>query len=59
MMTNRMKARYVGDQETPALEKNKVYDVLSVENGWLRVMTELDVDYLFPPEVFEVVIWEI
>lgn len=50
-----MKAKYIGTKETPALEKNKLYDVLSMEKGWLRIMTELDEDYLFPPEAFEIV----
>lgn len=49
-----MKVKYIGKVETPALEKNKLYDVISVEKGWLRIMTELDEDYLFPPEVFEI-----
>lgn len=50
-----MKVRYIGKHETPALERDKLYEVLSMEKGWLRIMTELDEDYLFPPEVFEVV----
>lgn len=50
-----MKVKYIGEKDTPALEKNKLYDVLSVENGWLRIMTELDEDYLFPKELFEIV----
>lgn len=50
-----MKVKYIGDADTLALERDKVYDVISVEKGWLRVMTELDEDYLFPPEIFEVV----
>lgn len=50
-----MKVKYIGKKETPALEKNKLYDVLSVEKGWLRIMTELDEDYLFPADAFEIV----
>jgi hypothetical protein len=50
-----MKVKYLGKIDTPALEKGKIYDVMSVEKGWLRIMTELDEDYLFPPEQFEVV----
>ena len=50
-----MKIKYLGKVNTPALEKDKVYDVMSVEKGWFRVMTELDEDYLFPPEQFEVI----
>ena len=49
-----MKVKYIG-KSLVALEVNKIYDVLAVENGWYRIMTELDEDYLFPPEAFEVV----
>ena len=49
-----MKVKYIG-QDTPAIDKQKKYDVLSVEKGWYRIMTELDVDYLFHPNQFEVV----
>lgn len=50
-----MKVRYIGRYETLALDRDKLYEVISVEKGWLRIMTELDEDYLFPPELFEVV----
>lgn len=50
-----MKVKYIGTVDTVALEKGKVYDVISVEKGWYRIMTELDDDYLFPPNAFEVV----
>lgn len=50
-----MKVKYIGKLDTLALEKNKIYDVLSIEKGWYRIMTELDEDYLFPPEQFETV----
>ena len=50
-----MKVKYMSNYETPALEKNKIYDVISVEKGWYRIMTEIDEDYLFPPEAFEIV----
>ena len=50
-----MKVKFTADSETLALEKNKVYDVMSVEKGWYRIMTELEEDYLFPPEAFEII----
>lgn len=50
-----MKVKYIGKFDTPAFERGKAYDVLSIEKGWYRIMTELDEDYLFPPEFFEVV----
>ena len=50
-----MKVKYIGKAKTIALKKGKVYDVLSVEKGWFRIMTELNEDYLFPPEQFETI----
>ena len=50
-----MKIKFLGKINTPALEKGKLYDVISIEKGWYRIMTELDEDYLFPPEQFEIV----
>ncbi len=49
-----MKVKYIGD-DIVAIDKDKSYDVMSIEKGWYRIMTELDEDYLFPPEVFEIV----
>jgi hypothetical protein len=51
--------KYIGKKETLAFKRDKIYIVLSVEEGigkkWYRIMTELHDDYLFPPEVFEIV----
>lgn len=47
-----MKVKYIGTTNM-ALINGSVYDVISVEKGWYRIMTELDEDYLFPPKVFE------
>lgn len=49
-----MKVRYIG-KELVGVCKGKIYEVLSIEKGWFRIMTELDDTYLFPPKVFEVV----
>lgn len=50
-----MKVKYIGNRDTLAFEKSKIYEVMSIEKGWYRIMTELDEDYLFPPELFEIV----
>ena len=50
-----MKVKFLGKVNTVALEKGKTYEVLSIEKGWFRIMTELDEDYLFPPAQFEIV----
>ncbi len=48
-----MTVKYIGEVDTLAFEKDKLYKVESVEKGWYRIMTELDEDYLFPPRLFE------
>jgi hypothetical protein len=50
-----MKVKYIGPSDTLAFEQNKVYDVIPIEKGWYRIMTELNEDYLFPPEQFEII----
>ena len=37
------------------LTHGEIYDVISIENGWYRVIDDTDEDYLYPPEAFEVV----
>ncbi len=50
-----MKVKYIGSYDTPAIDKTKIYEVISIERNWYRIMTELDEDYLFPPNLFEIV----
>ena len=57
-----MKVRYIGKREVdiPNSYKifmdvlpGKVYEVLSIEDGWYRLIDESGEDYLYPPENFE------
>ena len=48
-----MKVRYLGKTEFLVLTNNKVYDVISVEKGWYRVVDDSGEDYLYPPKYFE------
>ena len=53
-----MKVRFIGEPFDYAIEpfiKGKVYEVLSVEKDWYRIICEVGEDYLFPPELFEIV----
>lgn len=47
------KVRYIGGWDTIALTLGKEYEVLSIEKGWYRIMSDLGEDYLFPPKLFE------
>lgn len=57
-----MKARYMGKTDPLILTHGNIYEVLSVEKGWYRIIPDWgeypDADppgYLFPPQLFEVV----
>jgi hypothetical protein len=50
-----MKVKYLGETSPLELFHDKVYEVLSVEGEWYRIVDETDEDYLYPPEDFEIV----
>lgn len=50
-----MKVKFLGESDPLELLNGKVYEVLSVEKEWYRIVDETHEDYLFPPECFEVV----
>ena len=56
-----MKVKYIGESDPFVLLNGKIYDVLSVEKSWYRVIDEEGDDghepkgYLYPPELFELV----
>lgn len=49
------KAKWKGKTEFLMLTHDKIYDVISVEKGWYRVIDDSGDDYLYPPEQFEIV----
>ncbi len=50
-----MKVKWLGKSDYFGLTNGKIYDVLSVEKGWYRIVDETGEDYLYPPEKFEIV----
>lgn len=51
----KMKVKYKGESDPLSLIHDKVYDVLSVEYGYYRIVDETGEDYLYEPDDFEVV----
>ena len=47
-----MRAKYLGKTEFLVLTNGKVYEVLSVERDWYRIVDDSGEDYLYPPELF-------
>ena len=45
-----MKVKYKGETSFLIATKGKVYDVLSVEKGWYRIVDDSGDDYLYPPD---------
>ncbi len=50
-----MKVKWKGKTEFLALTHDKVYDVLSIEKDWYRIVDDSGADYLYPPQNFETV----
>lgn len=50
-----MKVKYIGDYYKVSLIFDKIYEVIAVEKDWYRIVDESGEDYIYPPEMFEVV----
>ena len=45
----------LGELSASDLTVGKVYEVLSVEKGWYKIVDDSGEDYLYPPELLEIV----
>lgn len=50
-----MKVRWIGETDFLVLTHGKIYTVLSIEKDWYRVIDDSGEDYLYPPQLFEIV----
>lgn len=50
-----MKVKFLGKTEFLILTNGKVYNVISVEKGWYRIVDDSGDDYLYPPQYFQIV----
>ena len=46
-----MKVKYIGQSDV-SLTNGKIYKVVSIENGWYRIVDDTEEDYLFSPYEF-------
>ena len=51
-----MRVKWKGKTEFLVLTRNKIYDVISVEKGWSRIIDDSGDEYLYPPEKFEIIV---
>ena len=49
-----MFVKYIGVSRV-SLTNGKIYEVLSVEKEWYRLEDDFGEDYLFPPNLFEII----
>lgn len=50
-----MKVKYLGKTDFLVLTHGKIYEVLSVERGYYRIIDDSEESYLYPPRYFEVI----
>ena len=50
-----MIVRYKGDTHFLGLTHGETYVVMSVERNWYRIIDGSGEDYLYPPELFDIV----
>lgn len=50
-----MIVKYIGETESLTFDNGGEYEVLSVEDGWYRIVDKTGEDYLYPPDEFEIV----
>lgn len=50
-----MNVKWLGKTEFLVLTNNKIYEVISIEGGWYRIIDDSGEDYLYPPDMFEIV----
>lgn len=50
-----MRVKYIGESDPLGLTSGKVYDVLSIEYGYYRIVDETGEDFLYDSDSFEIV----
>ena len=50
-----LKIKYIGETDFLVLTHNIIYYVISIEKEWYRIIDDSGEDYLYPPELFEIV----
>lgn len=50
-----MKIKYIGEYYKVRLKKDAIYEVISLENGWYKIIDELGEEGFYSPEEFKVV----
>ena len=51
----KIKVKWLGKTTSFMLTNGKIYDVISIEKDWYRIVDDSGEDYLYPPDKFEIV----
>ena len=47
-----MRVKCIKKTTNVSLTFDKIYEVISIENGWYRIIDDTEEDYLYPTEFF-------
>ena len=50
-----MKVKYKGESTSYGLEQDEIYEVISIENDFYRIVDKSNEDYLYSKNFFEIV----
>ncbi len=50
-----MKVKYTGESTSYGLEKNEIYEVISIEKNFYRIIDKSKEDFLYSPDFFEII----
>ena len=54
-INDRIKVRYIGEDDPLTLRNGKVYTARILQKGWYGIVDETKEEYAFPPKLFEIV----
>ena len=55
MINQKIKVKYLGQDDPLSLKNGKIYDARILKKGWYGIVDETNEEYAYPPEQFEIV----
>nr|DAM44155.1 MAG TPA: hypothetical protein [Caudoviricetes sp.] len=55
MINEKIKVKYIGEDDPLSLRNGKTYDARVLKKGWLGIVDETKEEYAFAPELFEII----
>ena len=54
-MNDKLKVRFIGEDNPLALRYGKTYEARILQKGWYGIVDETNEEYAYPPECFEII----